>query len=348
MDYLESREFLEKAEKIPLVDVRSPGEYKQGHIPGASNVSLFSDEERSAIGKIYKKQGRDASVRQGLEYVGPNMVQMIDKARELCPGGELLIHCWRGGMRSESMAWLFETAGIKCYLLRGGYKSYRGYIRENISTVKEILVLGGLTGSGKTILLKQMKKLGEPMVDLEGLAEHKGSAFGGIGQKTQPSTEQFENNLYRDLSKIKEPYCWVEDESLQIGKVFIPKPFFEMMMQSRVMFIDVPHEYRINILVADYSEQDKGLLEEAILKVKQRLGDLASRQAIDALRESDYSETARILLSYYDKTYKYGLGRKNIKLVHHLDLTTASPDDYAKTIISQKYILLENFIPDIQ
>lgn len=340
MDYLESREFLEKAAYIPLVDVRSPGEYKQGHIPGALNVSLFSDEERSAIGKIYKKEGRNASVRQGLGYVGPNMVQMIDKARELCPGGELLVHCWRGGMRSESMAWLFETAGIKCYVLRGGYKSYRRYIRENILTGKEMLVLGGLTGSGKTILLKQMQKLGEPVVDLEGLAEHKGSAFGGIGQKAQPSTEQFENNLYRDVSRIKEPYCWVEDESLHIGRVFIPKPFYEKMLQSKVMFIDVPHEYRIKILVADYAEQDMGLLEEAILKVRQRLGNLAGSQAIDALKEGNYAETARILLCYYDKTYKYGLDRKNIKLVHHLDLTAVSPDDYAKTIIRQKKILL--------
>ncbi len=348
MEYIDSKEFLELSESIPVIDVRSPGEYSDGHIPGAINVSLFNDEERNQIGTLYKKQGRFPSVRKGLEFVGPKMVKMIDQVKDLKPGGELLMHCWRGGMRSESMAWLFETVDLHCRVLRGGYKSYRRYIRENIIQEKEIIVLGGLTGSGKTLLLHEMIERGEPVVDLEGLASHKGSAFGGIGQDKQPSTEHFENNLFRVMSKIKEPYCWVEDESLQIGKIFIPKPFFEQMLQSALLFIEVPHEYRIQVLVSDYAGQANELLTEAILRVEQRLGKLATRQAVEALKEGNYSETARILLTYYDKTYQYGLNHKDEHLVSRLDLTNIPPDRYSVTIIKQKEILLGKIYPDIQ
>lgn len=348
MEYIESKEFLELSESIPVVDVRSPGEYFDGHIPGAINISLFSNEERSQIGKLYKQQGRYPSVRKGLEFVGPKMLEMIDQVGTLKSDGKLLLHCWRGGMRSESMAWLFETVGMHCRVLRGGYKSYRRYIRENIIQKKEIIVLGGLTGSGKTILLHEMIERGEPVVDLEGLASHKGSAFGGIGQDKQPSTEQFENNLFSVMSKIKEPYCWVEDESLQIGRIFIPKPFFERMLQSALLFIEVPHEYRIRILVSDYAGQANEPLIEAILRVEQRLGKLAATQAIEALKEGNYSETARILLTYYDKTYQYGLNRKDKHLVSRLDLTNIPPDRYSDNIIKQKEILLGNNHPDIQ
>ncbi len=348
MKYLESREFLGKAENLPVVDVRSPGEYLEGHIPGAINIPLFTNEERSEVGILYKKQGRLASIRKGLEFVGPKMVQLVDLALELSPGGELLVHCWRGGMRSESMAWLFETAGLRCSVLTGGYKAYRKHIRENLFQEKEMLVLGGLTGSGKTLLLHEMQELGEPVVDLEGLASHKGSAFGGIGQGKQPNTEQFENNLYWEMSKIKESYCWVEDESLHIGKIFIPKPFYERMLQSKLLFIDVPHEYRVQVLVSDYAMQDINLLEEAILRVEKRLGKLAARQAIEALQSGDFYETASILIAYYDKTYQYGLNRKKEDLVCRLDLTEIPPDSYSDTIIKQKKSLLGKNLPGIQ
>ena len=340
MNYIESREFLEKAESLPVVDVRSPGEFKKGHIPGSVNIPLFSDDERISVGTLFKKQGKKASVRKGLGIVGPRMVEIIDAAEKICPDGKLLIHCWRGGMRSESMAWLIETAGLECEVLSGGYKAYRKHIRETILENREILVLGGLTGSGKTILLNTMKDRGEPVIDLEGLANHRGSAFGGIGLPVQPGTEQFENDLFNEVNKIKDSYFWVEDESHQIGKVFIPEPFFKQMLLSIVIFIDVPDDYRIDILVSEYAKQNPELLEEAINKLNKRLGDQASREAVEFLREKNYAETARILLSYYDKTYKYGLDNKSDKLVHHLDLTTVPKECYADTIIKRKNLLL--------
>jgi len=180
------------------------------------------------------------------------------------------------------------------------------------------------------------------------LAAHRGSAFGGIGQREQPNTEQFENNLYREISGIDESYIWVEDESLQIGKIFLPEAFYERMIHSKLLFIDVPFDYRIRVLVSEYARQDIALLEEAITKIEQRLGNKAARQAIEALRTGKFAETARILLAYYDKTYQYGLGRRKEDLVHHLDLNTIREEDYAKRIIRKKDHLMQKKSPERQ
>ena len=340
MEQLKIEEFLDKAENLLVVDVRSPAEYLAGHIPGAINIPLFDDDERAIVGTLYKQQGRYASVRKGLEITGPKLLKLIDMAGSPGPGGKLLVHCWRGGMRSASMAWLFETAGWKCSILEGGYKSYRRHVRENICAGKELLVLGGYTGSGKTVILHKLREKGEPVVDLEGLACHKGSAFGGIGQGEQPTTEQFENELYRVMSLIREPYCWVEDESLQIGKIFIPDPFYERMVKSRLIFIDVPLEQRINILVADYAGQEPDLLAEAIRRIEKRLGRLAASEAVSSLRSGNFAETAGILLSYYDKTYKYGLGRRDESNIQRLDMRQIPAEKYPDTLISYKNKLL--------
>jgi tRNA 2-selenouridine synthase len=193
-----------------------------------------------------------------------------------------------------------------------------------------------------------MKEMGEPVVDLEGLANHRGSAFGGIGLPAQPTTEQFENNLFSEVVQINNSYIWVEDESSQIGRLFIPEAFFKQMSASPILFIEVPNDYRIDVLVSEYAKLDPELLEVAINKLKRRLGDLASRQAVESLKEGDFATTAKILLSYYDKTYRYGLDMKNPKNVHRLDLTKLLREDYAKAIISQKNFLLRKNDTTIQ
>lgn len=341
MKYIESREFLDKALRMPVIDVRSPGEYLQGHIPGAINIPLFSDDERSDIGTIYKKQGRKESVKKGLEYTGPKMTGFVEKAESMAVNGKLLLHCWRGGMRSESMAWLFETAGLKCELLKGGYKAYRRYIRENIFREKDILVLGGLTGSGKTKILMEMKELGEPVIDLEALARHKGSAFGGIGQGEQPTSEQFENRLFSEVDRIEEPYFWVEDESLRIGRIFIPEPFYRKMTGSKLLFIKVPDDYRHSILLEDYSGIDSGMLIGAIEKIRPRLGGLDAGRAIEAVSSGNYLETVKILLRYYDKTYIYSLGKRKAENIIYLDLDGLPPEQYPESVIRKKSSLLK-------
>jgi tRNA 2-selenouridine synthase len=344
MKYIESREFLEKAVNMPVIDVRSPGEYRQGHIPGAHNIPLFSDAERKDIGTIYKKQGRKESVKKGLLYTGPKMLDFIEKAEPLAVNGKLLLHCWRGGMRSESMGWLFETVGLKCELLKGGYKAYRKHIRENIFRDKEILVLGGLTGSGKTKILLELKKRGEPVIDLEGMARHKGSAFGGIGQGDQPTSEQFENQLFSEVARINDTYFWVEDESLRIGRVFIPEPFYRKMTASKLLFIKVPDDYRHSILLEDYSESDKGMLIGAIEKIRPRLGGLDASRAIEAVSSGNYLETVKILLKYYDKTYLYSLDKRKAENIIYLDLSGLQPEQYPELVIRQKSALMKKNI----
>ncbi|HEU4717669.1 MAG TPA: tRNA 2-selenouridine(34) synthase MnmH, partial [Bacteroidia bacterium] len=206
--------FLLESTGIPVADVRSPAEFAGGHIPGAFNIPLFTNEERAAVGTIYKQQGNEAAVLKGLEFVGPKMTAFILKARENAPGKKIAVHCWRGGMRSASMAWLFETAGMEVLLLSGGYKAYRNFVLSNTGRKFDLRVVGGETGSGKTDILHELARKGEQVLDLEGLARHKGSSYGAIGQDPQPTVEQFENDFVHALTKLDPSRpVWIEDES---------------------------------------------------------------------------------------------------------------------------------------
>lgn len=190
--------FLELSEITPIADVRSPSEFKSGHMCGAVNIPLFDDRERAAVGTKFKKEGRLPAILEGLKYTGPEMSSKLENALKITKNGKLLVHCWRGGMRSEAMAWLFSLGGIETEVLEGGYKSYRHHILESLSMKRKMIILGGMTGSSKTHILRYLKTTGQQVVDLEGLANHKGSAFGALGQAAQPSTEQFANILFND------------------------------------------------------------------------------------------------------------------------------------------------------
>ena len=250
--------FLPLTDTLPLVDVRSPAEFAQGHIPGAVNIPLFDNEEKAVVGVGYKQGGKENAVQLGLEIVGPKLAGFVKQAKRLAPKKEILLHCWRGGMRSGSMAWLFETAGMKAYTLEGGYKAYRRYIREQFSRPVKMLVLGGTTGSGKTDILKVLEKRGEQFLDIENIAHHKGSVFGLLGQKPQPTNEQFENNLadaWRrfDFKRI----IWLEDESLQLGSCVQPDPLFFQLRKAPLIKIIVPKPEREKQLVKEYGRFKK-------------------------------------------------------------------------------------------
>ncbi len=222
------KEFLELSEKHPVLDVRSPGEFEYGHIPGAHSLPLFSNEERASVGTAYKQVSREAAVNKGLSFFVPKMKSLVDDAKTISNENISLVYCWRGGMRSSSVAWLLELYGFKVYLLRGGYKAFRRMTLESFNEERKILNLGGRTGSGKTLILKELSNLGEQVVDLEQLANHKGSTFGALGEKPQPTQETFENELFFRLYKTdKNKAIWLEDESNMIGSRAIPKLFFE-------------------------------------------------------------------------------------------------------------------------
>lgn len=308
-------DFLSERELTPVIDVRSPAEYSKGHIPGAFNIPLFTNEERAIVGTKYVQESRYNSVIAGLDFVGPKLSGFIDKVSTIAPDKKVLVYCWRGGMRSSSMSWLFNLAGFNSKTLIGGYRSYRRYIKEYLEKPLNIIVLGGMTGSGKTELLSQLSKFGQQIIDLEGLANHKGSAFGAIGQNPQPSTEFFENLLFEEISKLDPNIpTWVEDESKSIGTVFIPNEFFSQMLNSPVIAIELPTDIRIERLAKDYTNCNPELLVDSVNRITKRLGSDNASRAIKSIQEGRFGEAIEITLKYYDKTYLYGLSSKKNKL----------------------------------
>ncbi|MEZ5069967.1 MAG: tRNA 2-selenouridine(34) synthase MnmH [Bacteroidales bacterium] len=306
-------EFLVRSGRIPMVDVRSPSEFAKGHMPGARNIPLFDDRERSVVGTAYKQVNREAAIYAGLEFVGKKMTALVKAGeRAAGPGRKLLVHCWRGGMRSESMAWLFETLGLQCAVLEGGYKTYRRHIREQFARTREIRILGGRTGSGKTQILPLLRESGQTVIDLEDLANHKGSAFGALGEEPQPTTEHFENLLGTALSAVGEDSpLWLEDESRNIGRCVIPGEFYEQMKDAPVYFLDIPREARARYLVDDYATHDPDELKACVHRIQKRLGGDRTQAALESIDRRDFLETARITLEYYDKAYLYSLEKNH-------------------------------------
>lgn len=305
------QEFLKLAETHPLLDVRTPAEFIHGHIPGAYNLPLFDNEERKIVGTLYKQQGKQPAILKGLELVGPKLHRFISEASALPNTGRFLFHCWRGGMRSASMAWLFETYGYKCILLKGGYRHYRQRVLESFNEEKQLIVLGGKTGSGKTLILQELKQRGEQIIDLEQLAHHKGSSFGRFGEDAQNTQEQFENDLSAALSTIDpSKRCWIEDESRKIGINVMPLGLWDQLRVANVAYIDLPAEARIRYLVQEYGKYTKQQLIEATSRITRHLGGLQAKNAITAIEQNDLATACAISLAYYDKTYSYGIEKR--------------------------------------
>ncbi len=326
--------FLEKADEIPVVDVRTPAEFNQGHIPDACNIPLFSNEERARVGKTYKQVGKNEAVIAGLEYAAPKMKDLALQASKVARNNTLLVHCWRGGMRSASMAWLFKTVGLESNVLEGGYKSFRRFVIDYFEKDFPFLVIGGLTGSGKTDILIELSKQDQQVLDLEKLASHKGSAFGGLGEKDQRTNEQFENDIFWALNKLdlNRP-IWIEDESRNIGKNILPSGIHKKIRCSSLIFLDVPFSERVNRLVKDYAKYPDEDLCAAVEKISPRLGNQTAREAIQGIKDGDYDKTARLVLHYYDKSYRYGLDKRDEHSVRHIEIEISPNIELATELI---------------
>jgi tRNA 2-selenouridine synthase len=308
---IEISEFLELAETIPIIDARSPSEFNAGHIPGAFNIPLFDDGERAAVGIKYKKEGRIKAILKGLELAGPVMNLKLQEAYKIARENKLLVHCWRGGMRSEAMAWLFSFGDISTEVLEGGYKSYRHHVISSLSEKRKIIVLGGMTGSSKTHILRKIDKLGNQVIDLESIANHKGSAFGALGQLSQPSSEHFANLLFEQWKKAdKNLTLWLEDESRNIGNVFMPDIFYNNMQEAPTIILLLNREKRLPRLIEEYSNYPPEILKESIMKIRKRLGGDNTTDALKAVDSGDFAKAIDIALKYYDKAYMYGISKK--------------------------------------
>jgi len=415
-------EFLALATKHPVLDVRSPGEFKHAHIPGAYNLPLFTDEERKVVGTAYKQQSRQAAIKIGLDYFGGKMRKMVEEVEGIVKKSEsrevgksesesgspedrkterlideetnnletflnkksdintqgprtsglpdfptpfptsglsdfptlsetsaprtILVHCWRGGMRSAGVAWLLDLYGFKVYTLVGGYKKFRHWVIEKYSQPNPYKILGGYTGSGKTYVLEALKKAGQPVIDLEGLAKHKGSAFGSIGMPEQPTQEMFENLLGLEIDRItktnqsdlsKQEPIWLEDESQRIGLVNIPPVFWTRMRQSEVRFIDIPFEERLKHIVREYGVLDKQRMMDAIQRIQKRLGPLETKTSLQMLQDGDLEGSFRILLKYYDKWYTKGLNNRERlnELLHVTACSEVNAEANAQILLSK-------------
>jgi len=315
--------FLDLSASLPVVDVRSPGEFSYGHISGAVNIPLFNDSQRAEVGTIYKNEGNLKAVIRGIDLAAPEMSDKLRRAIELAPEKFLLTYCWRGGMRSEAMAWLFSMGGLTPLLLEGGYKAYRNHILTDLSRKRNFIILGGLTGSGKTHILKYIMSSGTQVTDLEGLASHKGSAFGALGQQPQPSSEHFANLLYSDLAgKNEDDPLWLEDESRNIGAVFMPDSFYNMMQSAPVVALMISIETRIPRLLREYASFPPEQIIASVMKISKRLGGDRTREALEAIRNGDFATAIRITLEYYDKSYYYALSKPHGRQVIYVETDT--------------------------
>lgn len=336
---LDAAAFLAAGKTCPVLDVRSPGEFAHGHIPGAISFPLFTDEERAAVGTRYKQQGNEQAFLLGLKYVGPKMADFVKSAIKLAPERRIAVHCWRGGQRSGSMAWLLRQAGFEVVTLAGGYKAYRNFVLDSFTNNRlQIRIVGGKTGTGKTKILHALRDLGQQIIDLEGIAHHKGSAFGFIGEPEQPTVEQFENELFTVFSSIDSARpVWVENESHSIGRVFIPMGFWEQMKAAPLFHIEIPQEARIRNLVQDYAAEQTEDLRSAFQKIASKLGGLRLKNALIALDEGNFAAAAEIALEYYDKTYQHGLDNNTALFVRKLEFATGDPAEIAAALVNADF-----------
>ena len=326
----------------PIIDVRSPSEFYQGHWPGAVNIPLFSDSERETIGKSYKKESRLKAILQGLKVTIPNAKNLLEIILQITTKKEgknksLRIYCWRGGMRSSAFAWLARTIGIRTYLLKGGYKNYRKWVLNQFEADLPIRLLGGKTGTRKTDLLNYINEENIHVIDLEGIANHRGSSFGSLGMKEQPSTQQFENILAESLDSFQKNSAieiWLEAESSNLGKCRIPNSLYTKMKKAPIIEIIKDKDERVKNLVHVYSQNSQTELNNAVNRISKRLGPQRTKEALTAIKRKEWSKACEAMLDYYDKCYEYELKKTNN--INSINLSGLSLKSSLNKILNEK------------
>lgn len=318
------RDFLDKAQSIPIIDVRAPQEFAHGHIPKAHSVPLFSDTERALVGTVYKQQGKEAAIKVGLECIAPHMRTLVEQIEILAPEKKVRVHCWRGGMRSSSVAWLLNLFGFEVYLLRGGYKAFKAYMREQFALSRSITIIGGPTGTGKTDIIQALMREHQA-IDLEALACHKGSVF-GARETVQSTQEQFENNLGTLLARSNpQKYLFIEDESRKIGTLMIPEHLWTHMRTAPVIHIIMPREERIERLVQEYGALPVTMLCSYVKQLERRIGGARCTEIVTAITNGDLQTACALLLDYYDATYAHGMSKRNAATITPLMYDSKQP-----------------------
>ena len=300
--------------ELNWIDVRSEGEFEDGHVIGSINIPILNNEHRILVGTSYKQEGKDSAEELGYKLVSPLFAQLIAEAKKHVKENKIVVYCARGGMRSQIFSDLLSKEGVEVLRLKDGYKRYRNWCLEKVTRPHQLIVMSGKTGSQKTERLFGLHEAGEAVIDLEGLAHHKGSAFGALGQPAQPTQEHFENKLAHALffELKKDQPVWYENESRLIGKIRIPDPLFDKIVNAP-------------------------LIEKTQLLTK-RMGLEANKKSIEAIETGDKNEWLTLLMHYYDKAYEQGRLKQAVQ-PKTIQLTITEHSTSAD-IIAAKEILL--------
>ncbi|WP_321368993.1 tRNA 2-selenouridine(34) synthase MnmH [uncultured Desulfuromusa sp.] len=305
-----------------IIDVRTPAEFAESTIPGAMNVPIFSNEERVQIGTLFKQKGKMAARKLGVEIVAPKIPALLERIEDFRCGhsGPVIVFCWRGGMRSLAMTSFMNLAGIPARQLLGGHKGFRRKVLDFFEQQEwpPIFVLRGLTGVGKTRILDRLQQMDYPVIDLEGLANHRGSAFGALGLEPQPSQKQFDALLWDRLSQLQDsPYLVTEGESLHIGRLMVPKSFHQAMQIQTSVWIKASLDIRTRIILEDYPALDqlREQFERPINALKERLGNKLVGEFLELLNSGQWDKLVReLMVRYYDPLYMHTLPERRIEI----------------------------------
>jgi tRNA 2-selenouridine synthase len=321
-----------------VLDARTPAEYAQGHIVGALNLPLFTDEERVVVGTAYKKQSPEKALLKGLDFVGKKMSVYIKRAQKMSRSKKVTLYCWRGGKRSGSLAWLLDLAGFEVQVIEGGYKKYRNAALSFFENQPmNFVVIGGKTGSGKTKILHQLQLQGAQILDLEGLANHKGSSFGALGELPQPSSEHYEACIFEALRHLDftEP-IYIENESRMVGTCAVPLAIWDKYRSSKLISVEIPHQDRLENLVVDYAQYDAESLVAAFQRIEKKLGGMNFQKAVKAIEDKKFDVAADFALGFYDKTYTFGLENNKFSSTTKMVFDHANFDKIATEILNFK------------
>lgn len=331
-------EFFNLRQTLPVIDVRSEGEFETGHIKHAINIPLLNNSERIVVGTEYKQHGQEEAIKTGFRLVGPRLLEIIIEAEKVAVKKEMIVHCWRGGMRSSNFCKFVSMDGIKTHQLKDGYKAYRHAALEYFKKPFSFVVVGGCTGSGKSEIIRALARQGEQVIDLEKLANHKGSVFGGLMQPAQPTSEQFQNNLFEEISQMDvNNRIWIEDESIAIGKIFLPDDIWQTLSVSPVVEVELEKATRINRLVKEYGKADQQEFLIAMERITKKLGGQHFKAAKEKLLQGDMASVIEILLVYYDKAYQNGLEKKKLRIKSTVRWDGKNVNAFAENLMTKSY-----------
>ncbi len=305
-----------------MVDSRTPAEFAEATIPGAVNIPLFSDEERARVGTAYHREGAAAARMLSVDLVAPRIPQLVRAVLQArgTSNRAVIVFCWRGGERSRALTTFLRLAGVPARQLRGGHKGFRAHVRGFFqhSPAVRLLVLRGLTGVGKTRFLERLRERGHPVLNLEALANHRGSAFGGLGLRPQPSQKMFEALLWDAMRQLPpKGYVLTEGESRNIGKCQLPDAVYRALQVETSLWLEASLDTRVRRILEDYPaiSAARDQFQAPILALRRRLGGEAVARLLDLLAREAWQELVReLMVLYYDPLYRHSQPQRRIEI----------------------------------